>query len=154
MLESILAKLNPDQQSWIKRELSKDPYRREDMVSSLLGVKNTGFGHKWDGEGIFNSTCGKAFDYLEYKTSQAKKYNGLLKFHDYPESKTLDWIDDNVHALGNQVGMGIKSPTLSRSQWEDSAVCLEYFNGEFKNPKLYTKQLRQVIMNLHENNKA
>ena len=184
MLESILAKLNPDQQSWIKRELSKDPYRREDMVSSLLGVKNTGFGHKWDGEGIFNSTCGKAFDYLEYKTSQAKKYNGLLKFHDYPESKTLDWIEDNVlllyaifvdgeiecvigiapiidgfvqpwvHALGNQVGMGVKSPTLSRSQWEDSAVCLEYFNGEFKNPKLYTKQLRQVIMNLYENNKA
>ena len=46
MLESILAKLNPDESVWIKRELSKDPYRREEMVSLLLNVGNTGFGHK------------------------------------------------------------------------------------------------------------
>ena len=184
MLESILARLNPDQQTWIKKELADNPYRREEMVSSLLGVKNTGFGHKWDAEGVFNSTCGKAFDYLEYKTSQARKYNGLLKFHDYPESKTFDWIDDNVlllyaifvdgeiesvigiapiidgavqpwvYQLQNQVGLGVKSPTITREDWEDSAVCLEHFNGEFKDPKKYTKPLRKVIMRLHEENKA
>jgi len=182
MLESILAKLNPDESVWIKRELSKDPYRREEMVSLLLNVGNTGFGHKWDGQGPFESTCGKVFDYLEYKTSQAKKYNGLLKFHDYPKSKTLDWIEDNVMLmyatfsngeiecvigiapiidgvmqqwvmqLANQVAHGVPSPTIARTDWEDAAVCLEHFTGEFKNPKAYTKGMRELIMKLHENN--
>ena len=181
MLETILAKLNADESRWIKSELGKIPARREQIVSELLGVTNIdnkGSNRQWDGEGPYNSKSGKVFDLLEYKTSQAQKYDGTLKFHDYPESKTFDWIDDNVlllyaifvdgeiecvigiapvidgvvqpwvYQLQNQVGLGAKSPKISRADWEDSAVSLEYFNGSFKDPTKYRKPLRELIIRL------
>jgi len=182
MLEIILAKLNPSESKWIKKQLGKDPFRREEILSELLGVTNIGgigANRQWDGEGPYNSKSGKVFDLLEYKTSQAKTYNGTLKFHDYPEAKTFDWIDDNVlllyatfvdgeieciigiapivdnvvqpwvFNLQNQVGCGVSSPYLTRREWEDSAVCLEYFSGEFKDASLYSTRLQELIMNLH-----
>ena len=57
-----------------------------------------------------------------------------------------------VMQLANQVALGVSSPTISRPEWEESAVCLEHFTGEFKSPKTYTKGMRKLIMRLYENN--
>ena len=164
----------PELYSHYKTVLCKDPFFREEEVSRILGTKNLSFGLAWDAEGPY-----KGYDHLEYKTSQPPKgkFNGTLKFHDYPADKTKRWIDEKVllvyalfvngeidalieiapeidgklqnwvKVLQRKVEEGEKSPTISRKDWEDSVVCIRGYAGEFKNPEKYNGPMRKLIVN-------